>query len=118
MPTPRILPALPALLAAAALIALPISGCLSGRGPAGPAASAGPSEQRPAPGDRDVELTRGERAVANVDRLNDFAAPLRALAQAAFNARRGMQDRGGRAARARGRGDPDEASPEDEAPAA
>ena len=66
----------------------------------------------------DRELTRGERAVANVDRMNDIAAPLRALAQAAFNARRGRRDRGGRAGRGRGRGDPDETSPEDEAPAA
>ena len=33
----------------------------------------------------DRELTRGERAVAGVDRLNDLASPLRALARAAFD---------------------------------
>ena len=63
----------------------------------------------------DRELTRGEQAVARVDRLNDFAAPLRALAQAAFNARRGMRDRGRRASPDRERGEP---APEDEAPPA
>lgn len=41
----------------------------------------------------DRELTRGERAVAGVDRLNDLASPFRALAQAAFNARRRMWER-------------------------
>ena len=54
----------------------------------------------------DRELTRGERAVAAVDRANDFAWPLRALAQAAFDmrgrrrerprrARKGDEDQGG-----------------------
>ncbi len=41
----------------------------------------------------DRELTRGERAVAGIDRLNDFASPLRALARAAFDARRRMRER-------------------------
>ncbi len=41
----------------------------------------------------DRELTRGERAVAGVDRLNDLASPFRALAQAAFDARRRMRER-------------------------
>jgi hypothetical protein len=41
----------------------------------------------------DRELTRGERAVAGVNRLNDFARLLRSLAQAAFDARRRMRER-------------------------
>ena len=41
----------------------------------------------------DRELTRGERAVAGVDRLNDLASPLRALARAAFDARRRVRGR-------------------------
>jgi AcrR family transcriptional regulator len=41
----------------------------------------------------DRELTRGERAVAGVDRLNDLASPFRALARAAFDARRHMRER-------------------------
>ena len=41
----------------------------------------------------DRELTRGERAVAGVDRLNELASPLRALARAAFDARRRMPER-------------------------
>ena len=41
----------------------------------------------------DRELTRGERAVAGVDRLNGLASPLRALARAAFDARRRMRER-------------------------
>ncbi|HKN27419.1 MAG TPA: TetR/AcrR family transcriptional regulator [Roseiarcus sp.] len=41
----------------------------------------------------DRELTRGERAVASVDRLNDLASPLRALARAAFDARRRVRER-------------------------
>ena len=41
----------------------------------------------------DRELTRGERAVAGVDRLNDLASPIRALAQAAFDARRRFRER-------------------------
>jgi AcrR family transcriptional regulator len=36
----------------------------------------------------DRELTRGERAVATVDRLNDLSSPFRALARAVFDARR------------------------------
>ena len=36
----------------------------------------------------DRELTRGERAVAGVDRINGLAAPFRALVQAALEARR------------------------------
>ena len=39
----------------------------------------------------DRELTRGERAVAGVDRLNTFAAPFRALAEAAFDAGRRLR---------------------------
>jgi AcrR family transcriptional regulator len=35
----------------------------------------------------DRELTRGEQAVANLDRLDQFASPLKALARAAFDAR-------------------------------
>ena len=41
----------------------------------------------------DRELARGERAVAGVDRLNEIAAPFRALALAAFEARRRRRDR-------------------------
>ncbi len=41
----------------------------------------------------DRELTSGERAVAGVDRLNDLAAPLRALARAAYDARRRVRER-------------------------
>jgi len=41
----------------------------------------------------DRELTRGEQAVAGVDRLNDLTAPFRALAEAAFDARRRLRDR-------------------------
>jgi AcrR family transcriptional regulator len=40
----------------------------------------------------DRELTRGERAVAGVDRLNDLASPFRALARAVFDARRRMRE--------------------------
>ncbi len=46
----------------------------------------------------DRELTRGERAVANVDRLTGIASPLRALALAALDARRRCADRSPRAA--------------------
>jgi AcrR family transcriptional regulator len=42
----------------------------------------------------DRELTRGERVVAGVDRLNELASPLRALASAAFDAGRGARKRG------------------------
>jgi AcrR family transcriptional regulator len=41
----------------------------------------------------DRELTRGERVVAGVDRLNELASPLRALARAAFDAGRGARER-------------------------
>ena len=41
----------------------------------------------------DRELSRGERAVAGVDRVNGLAAPFRAIAQAAFEARRRGRDR-------------------------
>jgi hypothetical protein len=41
----------------------------------------------------DRELTRGERAVASVDRLNGLISPLRALARAAFEARRRRPER-------------------------
>ena len=41
----------------------------------------------------DRELTRGERAVAGVDRLSDLASPLRTLAQAAFEIRQRVRDR-------------------------
>ena len=41
----------------------------------------------------DRELTRGERAVAGVDRLNSLAAPFRALAGAAIDAGRRLGDR-------------------------
>jgi AcrR family transcriptional regulator len=42
----------------------------------------------------DRELTRGERVVAGVDRLNELTSPLRALARAAFDAGRGARERG------------------------
>jgi AcrR family transcriptional regulator len=41
----------------------------------------------------DRELTRGERAVAGVDRLNSLASPLRALARIAFEGRRRRRTR-------------------------
>jgi AcrR family transcriptional regulator len=41
----------------------------------------------------DRELTRGERAVAGVDRLNGLAAPFRAIAEVALAARRRMRER-------------------------
>ncbi len=41
----------------------------------------------------DRELTRGERAVASVDRLNELTSPLRAIARAAFDARRRTRER-------------------------
>jgi AcrR family transcriptional regulator len=40
----------------------------------------------------DRELTRGERVVAGVDRINGLARPFRALVQAAFDARRRRGD--------------------------
>lgn len=42
----------------------------------------------------DRELTRGERAVAGVDRLNDMAAPFMAFARATMEAGRRMRERG------------------------
>jgi AcrR family transcriptional regulator len=65
----------------------------------------------------DRELTRGEKAVANVDRLSGLASPLRALAVAALDARRRMSERSPRRRAAR---DDDfvEGDREDEAPAA
>lgn len=63
----------------------------------------------------DRELTRGERAVAGVDRLNGLAAPFRALALAAFEAGRSFS---GRSRRARRPDDVDFVTSEDEAPAA
>ena len=45
----------------------------------------------------DRELTRGERAVAGIDRLNELAFPFRAIARAAFEA--GRRTRGRRRAR-------------------
>jgi AcrR family transcriptional regulator len=64
----------------------------------------------------DRQLTRGERAVAGIDRLNDFASPFRALARAAFDARRRRRERPH--ARTADAGDSGGAGGEDEAPAA
>jgi AcrR family transcriptional regulator len=41
----------------------------------------------------DRELTRGERAVAGLDRLNEIVAPFRALARAALDVRRQRRER-------------------------
>jgi AcrR family transcriptional regulator len=41
----------------------------------------------------DRELTRGERAVGGVDRLNELMSPFRAIARAAFGARRRARER-------------------------
>ncbi len=41
----------------------------------------------------DRELTRGERAVAGVDRLNELTSPFRAIARAALDARRRTRER-------------------------
>jgi AcrR family transcriptional regulator len=41
----------------------------------------------------DRELTRGERAVAGVDRLNELTSPFRAIARAALDARRRTSER-------------------------
>jgi len=65
----------------------------------------------------DRELTRGERAVARIDRISEIAAPLRALAQAAFDARRRIRDRPRRGA-ARDDGDLGDKDPGEDAPAA
>jgi len=58
----------------------------------------------------DRELTRGERAVAGVDRLNDLTSPLRTLAQAVLDVRRRMRERSPRSRKA-----PEAGPPEDEA---
>jgi AcrR family transcriptional regulator len=64
----------------------------------------------------DRELTRGERAVAQVDRVSGLAAPIRALALAVLDARRRLGERSPRKRAAR---DADfEGDREDEAPAA
>jgi AcrR family transcriptional regulator len=60
----------------------------------------------------DRELTRGERAVAGVDRLNEFASPFRAIARVALEA--GRRTRGRR--RARKNDDLEAASDAGEAP--
>jgi AcrR family transcriptional regulator len=65
----------------------------------------------------DRELTRGERAAAGVDRVNDIVAPFRALALAAFEARRRPRDRPQRGRRGREEGDLGGSRPDDEAPA-
>jgi AcrR family transcriptional regulator len=41
----------------------------------------------------DRELTRGERAVAGIDRLNELTSPFRAVARAALDARRRTRER-------------------------
>jgi len=57
----------------------------------------------------DRELTRGERAAGAVDRANDLAWPLRAFAQALFEARRRGSERRRRPRKAHeGRGEGDE----------
>ncbi len=66
----------------------------------------------------DRELTRGERAVAGVDRLTGIASPIRALAMAALDARRRRSDRSPRSRAARDEADFLDADREDEAPAA
>jgi AcrR family transcriptional regulator len=66
----------------------------------------------------DRELTRGERAVASVDRLNDLASPFRALARAAFDARRRTRERPHRAKGDDAADDSGGAGDGDEAPAA
>ena len=66
----------------------------------------------------DRELTRGERAVANVDRLSGIASPLRALALAALDARRRRSDRSPLRRAARDDADFIGEDREDEAPAA
>ena len=58
----------------------------------------------------DRELTRGERAVAGVDRLNDLTWPLRTIAQAAVDVRRRMKERSQRPGR-----QTEAAPPDDEA---
>jgi AcrR family transcriptional regulator len=66
----------------------------------------------------DRELTRGERAVAGVDRLTGIASPLRALAMAALDARRRRSDRSPRRRAAHDEADFIGGDREDEAPAA
>lgn len=66
----------------------------------------------------DRELTRGERAVAGVDRLNGLTAPFRALALAALEARPRLRSRSHRGRAARKNENPGELAAEDETPAA
>ena len=66
----------------------------------------------------DRELTRGERAVANVDRLSGLATPFRALAVAALDARRRMRGRPPRRRSERDGADFGDGPRDDEAPAA
>jgi AcrR family transcriptional regulator len=66
----------------------------------------------------DRELSRGERAVATVDRLNDLASPFRALAAAALDARRNMRRRPQRARKDEPTDDSAQVGGEGEAPAA
>ena len=67
----------------------------------------------------DRELTRGERAVTNIDRLTGIASPLRALAMAALDARRrGRSDRSPRRRTGRDEDDFGDRDREDDAPAA
>jgi AcrR family transcriptional regulator len=47
----------------------------------------------------DRVLTRGERAVANLERIDQFAAPIKAIARAAFEARGKLREAGRRRAR-------------------
>jgi len=64
----------------------------------------------------DRALTRGERAVAGVDRLSDLAAPFRSLALAAFDSGRRLRSRTRRVRGARNEGRWIEAEREGEAP--
>jgi AcrR family transcriptional regulator len=66
----------------------------------------------------DRELTRGERAVAGLDRLNELASPFRALARAAFDARRRIRRRPHRVPKADDAEGPGDGGEEGEAPAA
>ncbi len=64
----------------------------------------------------DRELTRGERAVSGVDRLNDLATPFSAFARATMEAGRRMRER--RRSGARGGDDRRKGREADDAPAA
>jgi AcrR family transcriptional regulator len=66
----------------------------------------------------DRELTRGERAVAGIDRLSGLAAPFRALALAALAARPRLRGRSHRGRAVRKDEDLDELHREDETPGA